>query len=156
MFSKRTNAPGSSSPSPQPSPASLVPTVISVGAVITGNLSSQGEVHLDGTVHGNVRVHTLVIGETAVIEGEISADTVRISGSIQGPTRAREVLVSRTARVRGDILHQLLSVEAGAAIDGHCKVVDDAGFSEASGAMAAPRRITSEPIVDARTTIDVA
>jgi cytoskeletal protein CcmA (bactofilin family) len=98
-----------------------VPSILSPDMVVTGNLASSGEVHLDGTVHGDIEAQVLTIGESAHVRGNISADTVRVSGTIVGAIRAREVILSRTARIEGDIHHDILSMEAGARLEGMCR-----------------------------------
>lgn len=98
-----------------------VPSILSPDMVVTGNLASSGEVHLDGTVHGDIDAQVLTIGDSAQVRGNISADTIRVSGTIVGSIRAREVILTRTARIEGDIHHDVLSMEAGARLEGMCR-----------------------------------
>ncbi|MFY8105864.1 MAG: bactofilin family protein [Elstera sp.] len=98
-----------------------IPSILSIDMVVTGNLASSGEVHLDGAVKGDVDARILTIGETAEVRGNVSADTVRVSGTVIGAIRAREVILTRTARIEGDIHHDILSMEAGARLEGMCR-----------------------------------
>ena len=43
------------------------PSILSSDLVITGSISSEGEVQLDGEVRGDVRAGTLTIGEEASV-----------------------------------------------------------------------------------------
>ena len=97
------------------------PTLISKDLRIVGDLQSDGEVHIDGAVNGDIRSEILLIGETANITGEIVSDSVIIHGMVKGHIKAREVKLARTANVIGDILHEDLSIETGAFLEGHCK-----------------------------------
>ena len=94
------------------------PSIIGADCALTGDINSQGEVHVDGRVHGDVRCGFLVIGEQGAIIGEINAETVRVLGSVTGQISAKAVELAKTARVVGDITHDSLSVEAGAHVEG--------------------------------------
>ena len=103
-----------------------VPTIISASLRIVGNLISDGDVQVDGIIDGNVRSRTLTIGESATINGEVEAETVRIHGSISGQIKAKKVELGPTAKVVGDIIHSLLIVESGAYLEGSCRHLDSA------------------------------
>ena len=108
--------PGSSKDAP--------PSLISADLQIVGNLRSQGEVQIDGTVDGDVAANALTIGERATINGEIVADDVVVKGRVNGRIRARKVQLAKSAHVVGDIWHELLSIDSGAFVEGHCKRTD--------------------------------
>ncbi|MBL6931841.1 MAG: polymer-forming cytoskeletal protein, partial [Rhodospirillales bacterium] len=82
---------------------------------------SDGEIQVDGTIVGDIRTKSLLIGKTAEIKGEIIADTVRVHGNVRGQIKARAVTLVKTAHVIGDILHEDLSIETGAFLEGLCK-----------------------------------
>ena len=120
MFSKSKKASGSVVKE-QPAPKSAPPSIISADLKIVGDLSSDGEVQIDGTVDGDIRTKSLLVGETANIKGEIVADSVFIHGSVSGQIRAKDVTLAKSAHMVGDILHENLSIETGAFLEGHCK-----------------------------------
>ena len=97
------------------------PSIIGADLKIVGDLSSDGEIQIDGAVDGDIRTTSLLVGETAHIKGEIVADSVFVHGSISGQIKSRSVNLAKTAHVVGDILHEDLVVEAGAFFEGHCK-----------------------------------
>lgn len=116
MFSKnnkRTTTPAPSVKAP--------PSIISSDLNIVGDLLSEGEIQIDGTVNGDIRTHALVIGETATVKGEIVADAIRVLGTVNGQIKAKVVKLAASAHVVGDILHEDLSIETGAFLEGHCK-----------------------------------
>jgi cytoskeletal protein CcmA (bactofilin family) len=94
------------------------PSIIGGNCSLAGDISSDGEVHVDGNVVGDVRCVTLVIGEQGSVTGEIAAETVRVLGAVTGQIAARSVELAKTARIMGDITHDSLSVEAGAYVEG--------------------------------------
>lgn len=98
-----------------------VPSIVSTDMKIVGDLTSEGEIQVDGTVEGDIRSRHLLIGGTAQITGEVIADVVEVYGTIHGQIKATTVSLAKTAHVVGDILHENLSIEKGAFLEGHCK-----------------------------------
>jgi cytoskeletal protein CcmA (bactofilin family) len=109
------------SPSPvKPSP----PSLISKDLRIIGDLQSDGEIQIDGSVEGDTRSKTLLIGESAHLKGEITAESVVIHGTVNGQINARSVKLARTAHMVGDIFHEDLAIETGAFLEGLCKRIE--------------------------------
>jgi cytoskeletal protein CcmA (bactofilin family) len=94
------------------------PSIIGSNCNLAGDIASDGEVHIDGKVVGDVRCVTLVIGESGGVTGEINAETVRVLGAVTGQITANAVELAKTARILGDITHDSLAVEAGAYVEG--------------------------------------
>jgi cytoskeletal protein CcmA (bactofilin family) len=106
---------------------SAIPSLLGSDLRITGDISSSGEVQVDGRVEGDIIADCLVVSETGVVDGAIAANSVRVLGTVNGPITAGSVKLGRSARVTGDILHQTLSVEEGAFVSGHCRRSDAGG-----------------------------
>jgi cytoskeletal protein CcmA (bactofilin family) len=98
-----------------------VPSIISADLKITGELISEGDIQLNGTLVGDVRSGSLTIGETAHVEGKISARELRVSGEVVGEVNAGEVALTKSARINGDIVHESLAIEPGADVEGHLR-----------------------------------
>jgi cytoskeletal protein CcmA (bactofilin family) len=113
------------------------PSIIGADLVVTGTLTSNGDIQIDGKVEGNVHSISLTIGDKAYIEGDVVADEVVVRGRIKGGIRARKVLLTGTCHVEGDILHETFAVESGAFFEGNCRhaeyLVSDAPVEEHSG-----------------------
>ncbi len=107
------------------------PSIISTDLRMVGDLSSKGEIHVDGAVEGDIRCQVLVIGQSGAVTGEIVADTVRVHGTLTGQIRSRSVFLAATARVVGDVSHESLAIEPGAFLEGHCGRMDN-GKAEAA------------------------
>jgi cytoskeletal protein CcmA (bactofilin family) len=116
-----------SAPTPQAkrSARASAPSIISSDLVVNGTLTSTGDIQIDGRVEGDVHSSGLVIGDKALIHGEILADDVTIRGRVEGSIRARKVLLCATSHVEGNILHEAFSVEAGAFFEGNCRHSDN-------------------------------
>jgi len=119
MFSKnsqRSNSAVGQQSVGKPSP----PSIISGDLKIVGDLNCEGEIQVDGSIDGDIRTKSLVVGETAKIKGGIGAETVIVHGNINGQIKSRDVKLAKTAHVVGDILHENLTIETGAFLEGHC------------------------------------
>jgi cytoskeletal protein CcmA (bactofilin family) len=86
--------------------------------VITGNVTSNSELQIDGHVHGDVHCTTLVLGETSEIKGNVVAEDVVIRGRVIGSVRGTRVILQSTCHVEGDLLHTSLAMEQGAYFEG--------------------------------------
>ncbi len=106
------------------------PSIISADLQIVGDMSSSGDLQVDGAVQGDIHTSVLTIGETAQIRGAVYADMVRVCGSIIGQIEAKRVELTRTARVTGDIMHEVLSIESGAFLEGNCRRMDEKARGE--------------------------
>ena len=93
-------------------------SVIGADMRVIGDLWCGSEVVVNGTVEGDVTAPSVIIGESAYIEGSVFADWVQIRGAIMGRVESCNVTIERTARVVGNVVHQTITVEPGAMIEG--------------------------------------
>ena len=100
------------------------PSKISADVKLVGQINSDGEVQIDGDFEGDIRTKVLLVGKTGKIKGEILAQTVFIHGSVNGHVKARDVNLANTAHVIGNILHENMSIETGAFLEGNCKSLE--------------------------------
>ncbi len=112
--------------------AGSVPSIISPDLKIVGNLKSDGEIQIDGTIEGDIEAHMLTVGEQGKIDGSTVAETVRIFGTVNGRVQAKTVRLDASARVTADITHETLTIEAGAYFEG--KVLPLKGASSGGAA----------------------
>ncbi len=106
------------------------PSIISADMNILGNLISDGTVDIDGKIEGNIKAHHVTIREGGKIHGDINADIAQIYGQVHGIVKAREVHLYSSCHVEGTIMHENLSVEDGAFVDGKFKRSDKLAPSE--------------------------
>ena len=105
-------------------------------------MKSNGDIQIDGTIEGDINSRLLTVGEQAVVEGCIVADTVRISGTVKGQIKARMVHLDKTARVHGDLTHETLTMEAGALLEGQVRRME-LSSTAAAAKVSPPRPATS-------------
>lgn len=96
--------------------------LIGAGTNIEGEVTSEGDIRIDGTIRGTVSSKAkVVIGSTGVVEGNIFSENADISGSVKGNIEVAELLfLKKSSRVDGDIVTSKLVVEAGATFNGSC------------------------------------
>jgi cytoskeletal protein CcmA (bactofilin family) len=113
MFSKAAKG-----DAPEVSPAAprklTVASLVAEGVRLRGDLATEGDLHLDGAVEGDVRVGQLTVGESGAVTGTIQANGVEVRGRVTGTITAGHVRLWATARVDGDISASELAIEAGA------------------------------------------
>jgi cytoskeletal protein CcmA (bactofilin family) len=121
MFSKGSRDDDGAPPSRMQRAGRAAPSIISADVVVIGNVTSGGDVQIDGTIEGDVKSQSLTVGDKATINGEILADDVIVRGRVIGSIRARRVQLCSTSHVEGNILHEALAVETGAYFEGNCR-----------------------------------
>ena len=97
-----------------------VPSIISEGTKVKGDIRSNGIIHVDGKVEGDISCTELVIGIKGQVKGSVSASNLHLYGSLSGKAIAETLFVAKTAKLTGDATHNSIAIEPGAYIDGHC------------------------------------
>ena len=90
---------------------------LSKALTIKGDLDSDGELHIHGSVLGQVCADSLVVGSSGYLEGDVIARDVRIEGRLAGRIFALNVTLESAAEVTGRIFHNTITVAKGARID---------------------------------------
>ena len=106
--------------SQNPGPAAL--NLIGAGTVISGDVKSNGDLRLDGSLVGTLESKAkVVLGPSAQLEGSLSAANADIAGNVKGVVKVNDVLVLKAgAVIDGDIIAKRLVVELGARFNGTC------------------------------------
>ena len=86
--------------------------------IISGDLATDAQLHVDGRIDGNVRCAQLCQGADGIISGNIHADEARLAGTVEGTVSAATIAVEASARILGDIAYDTISIDAGARIEG--------------------------------------
>jgi cytoskeletal protein CcmA (bactofilin family) len=106
--------------------------LISNGTDITGDIKSNGDIRIDGSLIGNLNTKgKVVIGLTGKVKGEIICKNSEVSGLIEGKISVKELLnLKATSKILGDITTSKLSIEPGAKFSGNCKMSDTENNAE--------------------------
>ncbi len=108
-----------------PGPSKLVPSIIGEDLMITGNVTSKGEIQVDGEIQGDVQCGSLLLGDKSQITGCVLAEDVVVRGRVLGSIRGLRVTLQAQSHVEGDIYHQSLAIEQGAYFEGKSRRTDD-------------------------------
>ena len=91
---------------------------ISSGLSIIGKIVGHGALTVFGHVEGELHASTVVIAESAQMEGELVAEELTIGGRVKGTIHANRVKLSSTAVVEGEYLSSLSGNRGECAIRG--------------------------------------
>ena len=97
-------------------------TLISAGTTLKGDISSNSDLRIDGTVVGNINSSSkIIIGNSGVVEGDITGNQADIVGKVSGNIRTKELLQLRgESVVTGNLYAGKLQVEPSATFNGQC------------------------------------
>ena len=97
-------------------------SLIASGTTLKGDISSNGDIRIDGTLQGNIHCTAkVVIGANGVIEGDISGQTADIMGKVSGTIKVKELLqLKGGSQVTGNIYSSKLQIEPTANFNGQC------------------------------------
>ncbi|MDD5250605.1 MAG: polymer-forming cytoskeletal protein [Rhodocyclaceae bacterium] len=104
--------------------SSQIGSLIGVGTTIIGDVRFAGGMRVDGEIKGNVSAadaqdSTLVLGEHARVEGELSVSRLFINGTVIGSTISSEFLeLQSQAQVLGDVHYNVIEIHGGAVVQG--------------------------------------
>lgn len=122
--------------------------IINAGTSINGDISSEGDLRIDGNITGNISVKSkLVLGASSKINGNVKAANCDVQGNVNGNLIVEDLLsVKATAKIFGDITSQKLVIEAGAEFNGNSQM----GVSKTSNSIQKPSNtINVKPAVTA-------
>jgi cytoskeletal protein CcmA (bactofilin family) len=116
--------------------------LISTGTDITGDIKSNGDIRIDGTLKGNLNTKgKVVIGPTGKVSGEVICKNSEVSGIVEGKIIVGQLLnLKASSKIVGDIATAKLSIEPGALFTGNCKM----GDGENDGATATTKEKESD------------
>ncbi len=117
-WGSKGNDTGSISAPPTAKRGASTLSYIGAEVTVTGNISGSGDIHLDGSVDGDVGCNMLILGPGGRVRGNIVADKATLGGSVDGTVSAAMLTVEKSARISGDLSYDTISIENGAQVDG--------------------------------------
>ncbi len=103
-----------------PPPQKVNSTLITQGVTVKGTIEGEGVVQVEGVVQGEFHmVGAVIVADTGLVKGPISADVVRVAGKVEGNVTAREHMrLEQTGTLIGDVATASLVVEDGGRLNG--------------------------------------
>jgi cytoskeletal protein CcmA (bactofilin family) len=105
--------------------------------LLEGDISGGGEIQIEGTIKGDIRVEHVTVGDGGAVEGGIYAEAVEVRGKVSGSITAKQVRLYGACHVDGDITHEQLAMETGAFFQGRSLRLQRSSATAASSASAA-------------------
>jgi len=93
-------------------------SIFSADTTLTGDLKTEGDITIEGTIDGNIQCRCLTLSGEPVIKGSAKAETAIVSGTFKGDIRAKKVILTKTAKMQGGIFNKTLEIHLGADFQG--------------------------------------
>jgi cytoskeletal protein CcmA (bactofilin family) len=99
-------------------------TLISSGTILKGDVKSENDLRIDGTIHGNVYSSSkIIVGPSGFVEGNIEGANADITGKVTGNISVKELLQLRgESNVQGNISAVKLQIDPTAMFNGKCQM----------------------------------
>jgi cytoskeletal protein CcmA (bactofilin family) len=111
-------------------------TLISAGTVLKGDIVSETDLRIDGTVKGNIKCSSkIIIGSTGFVDGNIEGAQADVTGKVQGNITVKEFLQLRgECNVTGNLSAAKLQIDPTATFNGQCQMGSSVVTTNASKA----------------------
>jgi len=118
MFNKEKNS--TSSEKNYPGSA----TLISSGTSLKGDVKSDNDLRIDGTIYGNIYCKAkIIVGPTGYVEGNIEGENADVTGKVDGNVTVRDLLqLKAEGNINGNIIAAKLQIDPTAVFNGKCQM----------------------------------
>ena len=118
----KSDTPGEKAPS-----GSSSTSLIGAGTSLKGDITSNGDLRIDGTLIGNIHCTAkVVIGANGVVEGDISGQQADIMGKVSGTIKVKDLLqLKSNCLVNGNLQSAKLQIEPSASFNGQCHMIQE-------------------------------
>lgn len=101
-----------------------IETIIGKGTALNGNIASNGNLRVDGTLEGNIETTGhVVVGSSGIITGNISAASLDVGGTITGNVNTLGNLsIHPTGQLVGDVRVKSLNIADGGVFRGRSEM----------------------------------
>jgi len=104
--------------------AGAVYSIIAPGTRINGNVYSEEDIRIEGSLEGDlISKGKVILGPQSMLKGNVKCVNAEVSGIIEGDIEAAEQLLLREkAQIKGSIKTSTLIIEPGASFNGACEM----------------------------------
>lgn len=119
-YSPKLNEPQEQRTNPSASDPTIATTFIANDVTVSGDLCGTGDVMIEGTVNGKIKLNgTVTVAEAGFVKGPIIAVSVYVAGSVEGNIATKDCLrLEMTGSVTGDVVVGSFIIEDGANFNG--------------------------------------
>jgi cytoskeletal protein CcmA (bactofilin family) len=101
-------------------------SLIGSGTTLKGDITSSGDLRIDGILIGNINCSSkVIIGANGVVEGDINGQQADIMGKVTGSIKVKELLqLKSNCHVNGNLHAAKLQIEPAAQFNGQCHMME--------------------------------
>ena len=102
-------------------------SLIGAGTSLKGDITSNGDIRIDGTLDGNIHCTAkVVIGANGVVNGDINGQQADIMGKVTGSIKVKDLLqLKGGSTVNGNLHASKLQIEPSANFNGECHMTQN-------------------------------
>ncbi len=121
-------------------------SLIGAGTSMKGDITSNGDLRIDGTLEGNIHCSAkVVIGANGVVRGDINGQQADIMGKVTGTIKVKDLLqLKGGSQTNGNIQASKLQIEPAANFNGECHMSAAIGNGVAAAAVKAAQEARRE------------
>jgi cytoskeletal protein CcmA (bactofilin family) len=110
-------------------------SLIGAGTTMKGDITSNGDLRIDGTLVGNIHCSAkVVIGAGGVVQGDINGQQADIMGKVTGTIKVKDLLqLKGGSHLNGNIQAAKLQIEPSANFNGECHMTTPAVEQSSNG-----------------------
>jgi cytoskeletal protein CcmA (bactofilin family) len=116
-------------------PVNASASLIGAGTTMKGDVTSNGDLRIDGTLVGNIHCTAkVIIGANGVVQGDLNGQTADIMGKVTGTIKVKDLLqLKGGSYLNGNIEAVKLQIEPTANFNGQCHMIQAATGSATAG-----------------------
>ena len=93
-------------------------SIITEGIEFSGEINTDGDIHIDGNMKGTIKAHEVVIGPNGNFDGEIISEVLKVSGLIKGKFTIKNLFIKGDGLLQGKAKYEIIVVDSGGKIQG--------------------------------------
>ena len=105
-------------------------SIITQGIDFSGEISTEGDIHLDGKMKGIIKAQEVVIGPEGEFDGEITANVLVVGGNIKGKFTIKNLHIKKEGLIQGKAKYEIIVVDAGGNIQGELGLIKQSKSSK--------------------------
>ena len=127
-------------------------TLISAGTILNGDIISENDLRIDGTVKGNIKCSAkIIIGSTGFVDGNVEGGNADITGKVQDNIVVKEFLQLRgECNVSGNLSAVKLQIDPTATFNGQCQMGNAASANTAKASILKMSSTDVQPAAQAK------
>jgi len=107
-------------------------TVLAQDLTLASSIFTQGDIHINGDVQGNIQSRNCLVGHESHIEGSITARKVVIDGHVTGSITSDSVVLNATACVEGTVNFGTIASHSSACYNTGTQIIESSSRPENS------------------------